>query len=97
MTDPKKKTFFVYILQCFKFDPKWQKNRPKLYTGFTSNLARRMKEHGKGKSKYTSRFKYFKLVFTLELNTRSEAIHLEKVIKKLKRKDKLFLIASQKI
>lgn len=67
--------YFVYMLRC-------QDNS--LYTGITTNVDRRMKEHfsqGKLGAKYTKRHKPKQLECVLKCKNRSEASQLEYHIK----------------
>ncbi|MFA5104513.1 MAG: GIY-YIG nuclease family protein [Candidatus Margulisiibacteriota bacterium] len=76
--------YFVYILEC---------GNNSLYTGITSDLDRRMKEHFSGKGcKYTSSFKAQKLRYAEEYDTRSQATKREAQIKGWTRTKKLALI-----
>ena len=78
------KTWFVYILKC---------SDNSLYTGITTNLERRLKEHNLGKgAKYTRTRIPCILVYKKEYPNRSESSKEEIRIKKLSRKDKLELI-----
>jgi len=65
------------------------------YTGISTNLDRRVKEHnsnnGKG-AKYTKVRQPVRLVYSERVDNRSEASKREALIKKLSRKDKLVLI-----
>jgi len=78
--------YFVYILQC---------NDNTLYTGITSNLARRIEEHNSSKlgAKYTRARRPAKLIFQKEFESRSEAMIEEARIKKLARKEKIEFIS----
>jgi putative endonuclease len=65
-----------------------------LYTGYTTNVNRRVIEHNtssKG-AKYTRSRRPVTLVYYEEFNTRSDAMKRECSIKKLSRNDKLALI-----
>ncbi len=66
-----------------------------LYTGYTTNIEKRMQEHrdkkGRG-SKYIRAFTDFTPVHTEEFATKSEAMKREAAIKKLSRKEKEELI-----
>lgn len=82
----KQRTTYVYIVKC---------RDDSLYTGITTDVKRRMKEHftqGKKGAKYTHTrlVKSLELVFVAE--TYGDAARLEYAIKQLKRKDKLDLI-----
>ncbi len=83
MTDKNKK-YYVYIILTVN---------NKLYCGYTDNVERRYKLHKEGKAaKYTRANKPFKLVYTKEFNTKTEAMKEECRIKKLNRKQKEDLI-----
>jgi len=75
----------VYILLC--------KGRF-LYTGITTDLKRRLKEHRNKSAKFTSYNPPIRFVHTENYRTRSQASKREAQIKKLKRKAKLALIGS---
>ncbi|MFZ7121875.1 MAG: GIY-YIG nuclease family protein [Eubacteriaceae bacterium] len=75
--------FYVYMLRC---------NDNSLYTGWTTDLDRRLKEHNKGTgAKYTRAKLPVKLVYHEQLNSKSDAIKREYQIKQLKKiqKEKL--------
>ncbi len=66
-----------------------------LYTGITNNLEKRLGEHklkSKKSAKYMRSFDSFELAYTEKLETRSEALKRESVIKKLTKKEKESLI-----
>ena len=74
--------FTVYILRT---------TSNTLYTGITTNLVKRLKEHqersGRG-AKYTRAFGAEKIMYVEEYATRSEALKREHQIKKLTRDKK---------
>ncbi|MBU1118069.1 GIY-YIG nuclease family protein [Patescibacteria group bacterium] len=74
--------YFVYILLC---------KDGTFYTGITSNLERRVKEHNGSKlgAKYTKGRRPVKLLGSKEFASRSEALREEAMIKKLPKKKKL--------
>jgi len=75
----------VYIVAC---------KDTKLYTGITSDLKRRLKEHNQGKGcKFTRPRRPVKLMHSEVLPTLSEALKREAAIKRLKRERKLELFA----
>ncbi len=83
----KDKFHFVYILKC---------KDASLYTGYTTNITRRLKMHESGKgAKYTRSRGPFELVFCRACASRSEALQLEAQIKKLSRKKKSELIQTE--
>lgn len=84
--------YLVYILKCWNH-PQERNTNYKLYTGFTNDLDRRLKEHGNPKkNKYTSRFKYMKYMYYEKVRNRIEAREREEFIKNQSRKWKLNLI-----
>jgi putative endonuclease len=77
--------YHLYILKCAD---------KTLYTGITTDLDRRLKEHNSSDlgAKYTSGRRPVKLVYSKEFNSRSEALKEEAKIKKLSRAEKLKII-----
>lgn len=76
--------YFVYLLQC---------KDNTLYTGITTNLKRRFKEHGQGKGgAYTRARKVVKILYFEKKNDRSSALKREREIKRLTHKQKLALV-----
>lgn len=80
-----KKAWFVYIVRCAD---------DTLYTGITTDIERRMKEHNSEKqgAKYTRVRQPVELVFSEEQKDRSSASTREYQIKKLSRNKKLQLL-----
>jgi putative endonuclease len=81
-------TWFVYILEC---------KGGTLYTGITSDLERRFREHLGGKARYTSYNPPKRIVYSEVVKTKSQALKREAEIKKYKREKKLVLITSGKV
>ncbi len=76
--------YFVYILKCADGT---------LYTGITTDLKRRFREHEDGKGGgYTSARGAKKIVYTEKRPTRSSALKREAEIKGWQREKKLALI-----
>ncbi len=78
--------WFVYILQC---------NDDSLYTGVTTDIERRVKEHNhdtKLAASYTRARRPVKLVYSEQCDDRSQALKREVRIKRLKRFEKQALI-----
>jgi putative endonuclease len=76
--------YFVYILEC---------KDGSLYTGITTDVARRFSEHQAGTaSHYTRAHGAVKMVYTEECADRSTASKRESAIKRLSREQKLLLI-----
>ncbi len=82
-----KAIWYLYILNCADGS---------LYTGITTDVERRLKEHnGEGSSKgakYTKGRGPFEVVYTKKFRSRSTASKKEAAIKKLSREEKLKLI-----
>lgn len=75
---------FTYIIRC---------KDNSLYTGYTTDINRRMKEHEKGiNSKYTKSKGFNNIEIYFISNSRSKAMKLESYIKKLSRIKKLWII-----
>jgi putative endonuclease len=65
--------FFIYIIKSEKDG--------RLYKGFTTDIERRLKEHNSGKTKSSSPYKPWKLVYTEEVESREQARKREKYFK----------------
>ena len=75
---------YVYMMEC---------SDGSLYTGWTTNLEKRLKTHNSGRgAKYTRSRLPVKLVYYEEVKNRSHALRREKEIKKLTRLKKLELL-----
>ncbi len=75
---------FVYILRCADGS---------LYTGYTIDLQRRLKQHQSGHGgKYTRAHRPVELVYSEAYRTRREAMRREIAIKRLPRAKKLALL-----
>ena len=69
-----------------------------LYTGWTTDLEKRIKAHNEGKgAKYTKNRAPVHLVYYEEYETKQEALKREYAIKQLTRQEKLALIATRKV
>jgi putative endonuclease len=76
--------FYVYILRCA---------RGTYYTGYTNDLDKRIELHGKGHgAKYLKGKGPVELVYTKEYKYYKNALHTERNLKKLTRKQKEELI-----
>jgi putative endonuclease len=77
--------YYLYILKC---------SDNTLYTGITTGLSRRIREHNSSKlgAKYTRGRQPIKLVYSKKFSNRSQASKEELRVKKLSRKEKLYLI-----
>lgn len=75
---------YVYILKC---------NDNTLYTGWTTNLEKRVTTHNAGRgAKYTRCRLPVEIAYFEEFLDKSSALKRENEIKKLSRKEKLLLI-----
>lgn len=84
-----RRMYFLYIVTCIDGS---------LYTGITTDVKKRIKEHNEGKvgAKYTrSRLPVF-LSYSREVGERPEALREEYKLKQLSRAQKLALIKLQK-
>ncbi len=82
------KPYFVYLIECGGWS---------IYTGITTDVERRFKEHVTGKgAQYTRAHKVKRVLHTEVYKTRSKALKREIEIKKLRREKKLELIKSKK-
>ena len=83
------KKWYLYVVECADGT---------LYTGITTNVNRRLKEHNhSGKAaKYTRSRRPVKLLMTKEYTTHSEALTEEWRFKKMNRKQKLEVINGRK-
>lgn len=81
--------YYLYILKCAD---------KTLYTGITTDLARRISEHNDTKlgSKYTSARRPVKMVYSKKFKNRSLASKEEARIKNLNKSEKLELIKKYK-
>lgn len=81
------KEHIVYMLKC---------KDNTLYTGYTTDLSRRVQEHEEGKgAKYTRGRGPFQVVYIEKHETKEEAMRREYAIKQLARKEKVKLIQQQ--
>jgi len=90
MIDITTKIWIVYLLEC---------GDKTLYCGITNNIENRLKKHmGElpGGAKYTRSRKPLKVVYQEEVNSRSEALKRELIIKKMSRRTKLNLVTNYK-
>ena len=75
---------YTYILRC---------SDGSLYTGWTNNLEKRIKDHNDGKgAKYTKPRRPVVLAYYEEFQTKEEAMRREWEIKHMTRKRKILLI-----
>lgn len=75
---------YTYIVRC---------RDGSLYTGWTNNLKKRIKDHNAGNgAKYTKSRRPVVLAYYEQFATKAEAMHREWEIKQMKRPEKLLLI-----
>ncbi len=75
---------YVYVLRC---------SNGSLYTGYTTNLEKRIAKHNNGKgAKYTRSHRPVELAYHESFKEKSLALKREIEIKRLKRKEKLELV-----
>ena len=78
---------YTYIVKC---------NDGTLYTGWTNNLEKRIKDHNDGKgAKYTKARLPVELVYYETFETKEEAMSREYAIKRLSRREKEELIGKK--
>ena len=65
----------VYVINC---------DTGNYYIGYTSDLEKRLKQHNDGLSKWTKRYKNWKVIYQEEYKTRTEALKREGFLKKQK-------------
>jgi putative endonuclease len=65
--------FYTYILKS--------KRDNRLYTGYTSDLRKRFKEHSEGKSKYTKAGGPYELIYYEACVEKEDAMNREKYLK----------------
>jgi putative endonuclease len=84
---PQNVLYFLYILECAD---------KTLYTGITTNLARRIAEHNTSAigAKYTKGRRPVKIVYSKKFLDRGTALKEEYYIKSLSKKQKQILIRS---
>lgn len=86
----KKSSWFVYIIE---------NEKGHLYTGITTDVERRLKEHG-GEKKGAKFFRTgapVKVLFRKKFPDRSLASKFEAMVKKLKREEKIHLIETKRV
>lgn len=81
------KQWHVYLLEC---------RDGSYYCGITNDLERRIKEHNKGVgAKYTKGRTPVRLICSSSVANRSEALKLEALVKKKKKKEKAKFLLGQ--
>ena len=81
--------YYLYIVEC---------SDGSLYTGWTTDLEKRLKAHNSGKgAKYTRTRKPVTLKYVKEFSSKSMVLKMENSIKQLSRNQKLTLIQNQQL
>ena len=81
--------WFLYVVKC---------SDKSLYTGITTDIARRLKEHNAKKGAfYTKNKTPVELVYHEFMGSQSQACKQEHAIKRLSRKEKLEFIKRKKV
>ena len=70
--------WFTYILNSRKYD--------KYYIGYTEDLEKRIAWHNKGKSRWTRKYRPWKVAYVEAYRNKTDAIKREKKIKSYKNK-----------
>ena len=66
--------YYVYILQSINYTDKY-------YTGFTTNIKKRIIKHNEGSAQYTSKYKQWKINIAIAFNDKQKALSFEKYLK----------------
>ena len=69
-----KTMYYVYLLQSLKC-PK------KFYTGFSTELRNRFKDHNTGNSPHTKKFRPWKIIFYCAFEDKTTALNFERYLK----------------
>ena len=69
--------YYTYILECIDSD----RNRKKLYVGWTEDLKSRLIKHKARSTKTTKSFDYFRLIYFEACLSKTDAIRREKQLK----------------
>lgn len=65
--------FYVYIMKSEVAD--------EIYTGYTADLQKRLKDHNYGKSKYSNKFRPWKLIMYCAFENKEKAREFERYLK----------------
>ena len=79
-------TYFVYMLKSLKDE--------KFYTGHTSDLKKRLKQHNSGMVRSTKARRPFEIVYWESCGTRRDAMKRERQLKSFRRDVKIELVRS---
>ncbi|MEQ8424349.1 MAG: GIY-YIG nuclease family protein [Cyclobacteriaceae bacterium] len=73
--------YWVYVLRSLKDDS--------FYIGQTNNLGTRLARHNSGTEKYTRTKAPWEIMWSVELESRSEAMRLERKLKNMKSRKRI--------
>lgn len=65
---------YVYIIQSVNFPEK-------IYTGLSKNINHRLEGHNNGRSKHTSKFKPWRIIYYCAFNDKDKALDFERYLK----------------
>jgi len=80
--------YFLYILFSQAAD--------KFYIGFTSDLSERLRKHNSNHKGFTGKFTDWKIVYTEDFDSKSEAYTRERQIKKWKNRNRIQQLIKKK-
>lgn len=66
--------YYVYILRSVKYPDQ-------TYTGFTSDIQKRIKKHNEGGSPHTSKYKPWQIENAISFGNKAKALEFEKYLK----------------
>lgn len=66
--------WYVYIIASIDFEGQ-------VYVGMTSNLRQRLEDHNAGKSKHTSKYRPWKIMWYCAFQDKAKALAFEKYLK----------------
>lgn len=83
------KKYYFYVLECADGS---------FYGGFTTNVQRRVATHNAGKgAKYTRSHRPVRLLYNMDFDTKSAALHAEAQFKKLTRLQKEKFLSAHRV
>lgn len=80
--------YFVYLIESI--------STGRYYIGQTKDLEARLKRHNAGYEKYTKAYRPWRLIGSIKIESRKEAINLERKIKGLKKREPQIKYFNQK-
>ncbi len=82
--------YFVYVIGSMK-----GKGLPRTYVGWTTDLARRLKQHNNGKGARSTKGRQWSLLHWESYSTRGEAMSREQFLKRDRKMRSHFLISNK--